>query len=197
MIAFVPFAIGLFVRRYEKGNLSDLGIRTSRIWRPLAISAFIGLNSLVYYFQLAASQDVLPIDAATHLAWSLLMLWEVLFAFGWLQIRFDRAFGIIPGIILTACAFALYHVGSASSEQLMGLAITGLAGAVLFRALGFNVFVLWPFAWGVGSAIGTLQLGGQSIASVTDLLGVVLVLGIQWFILLAIFKERGLRAAAS
>lgn len=157
MLGLSTIFVAWYVHKYERGILSDLGIHTKRLKTALGVSAFFGLGSIPYYFQLADTQGLSVADALPHLAWSLLMLWEVLFVFGWLQIRLDRAFGAIPAICITPLAFMLYHIGSIPGEQFVGLLAAGLAGAVIFRLVKMNIFVLWPFAWCVASAIGTLS----------------------------------------
>ena len=39
-------------------------------------------------------------------------MWEPFFVYGWLQLRFERAFGVIPGIALAAVCFGAYHIGT-------------------------------------------------------------------------------------
>ncbi len=43
------------------------------------------------------------------------MLWEPFFVFGWLQLRFERAFGILPGILLAGIAMGTYHLEHSGS----------------------------------------------------------------------------------
>lgn len=86
-----------------------------------------------------------------------LMFWEPFFVHGWLQIRFERAFGAGLSIPLTAAAFALFHVGAADATGLLALAVFGLVHAILFRAFDRNLLVLWPILWAIGSSQGTLD----------------------------------------
>lgn len=86
-----------------------------------------------------------------------LMLWEPLFVHGFLQIRFEQAFGLIPGIILASGGFVLFHVGAVAPAGLVTLGAIGLVHAVLFRTCDRNLLVLWPILWAVGSSQGTLD----------------------------------------
>ena len=96
--------------------------------------------------------------------------------FGWLQLRFERAFGLLPGVVLAALSFGAYHLGTFPLTGVLGLVGFGLLYAVLFRVVGANLLVLWPLMWAVGSGIGTLQGGfafsWDSVPNAMVLLGV-------------------------
>lgn len=98
-------------------------------------------------------------DLAPHLLVNALALWEPFFVFGWLQLRFERAFGVLPGAVLAALSFGVYHLGTFPLSAVLALVGFGLLYAALFRALGATLLALWPLAWAVGSGIGTLQGG--------------------------------------
>ena len=180
----------LFVKLYEKGGLSDLGIHTRKIKLLLGISAFFGLGSVFYYFQLASESNINDGAAMRFLLWSLLMLWEVIFVYGWLQIRYERAFGPIPAIILASLSFGLYHVGTVPLDQIVGLVAVGGFGAVVFKLAGNSIFVLYPFFWGVGVAIGALQAQASVEISLLTLLSMSALLLIQVIFFAYWFKFR-------
>lgn len=152
--------------------LDSLGI-TKRRWRlSLAISLFFAAGSLPSVLQLV--EQTPGADLAPHLLVNGLLLWEPFFVFGWLQLRFERAFGILPGIILAALCFGAYHLGTFPLAGVLGLVGFGVFYAVLFWTLGANLLVLWPLTWAVGSGIGTLQggfaFGWESVPSAMVLL---------------------------
>lgn len=125
-----------------------------------------GLSILLSGAFAAASFPGLLDAAAEHpearlgpqILFNALLLWEPLFVFGWLQLRFARAFGLIPSIPLAAGALALYHVGTFPMPFVLMLLGVGIAYATLF-AFTRNLFAVWPLTWGIGSAIGTIQGG--------------------------------------
>jgi hypothetical protein len=180
----------VFVKSYEHGDLSDLGIHARKIKLLLGVSAFFGLGSLFYYFQLTNESNISDGAATRFLLWSLLMLWEVIFVFGWLQIRYERAFGPLAGILLASLSFALYHVGTVPLEQVAGLVAVGGFGAVLFKLAGNSIFVLWPFFWGVGVAIGAQQADAGAEVSPLSLFSMTLLLLAQVAALSYWFKYR-------
>ena len=87
-----------------------------------------------------------------------MVLWEPLFVFGWLYLRWERAFGWLPAIVLVGAGFALQHVGSVPLPAALGFGAFALAFAVVF-ALVRNLVILWPLFYPVASGIGTLQAG--------------------------------------
>lgn len=137
--------------------LESLGITRRRWLLSLVISLIFAVGSLPTVFQTA--EQTPGAELAPHLLVNGLILWEPFFVFGWLQLRFERAFGILPGIVLAAICFGAYHLGTFPLPGVVGLVVFGLVYAVLFRAVGANLLVLWPMTWAVGSGIGTLQGG--------------------------------------
>ncbi len=138
---------GLVIRS-QGGSLNSLGMTRRRLGVSLSISAFFAIGSLPAYFASAPGTSALP-----HLADGLLNLWEPLFVFGWLQLRFEDAFGWLPAPLIASACFAAYHLGSLPADALGPLAAWGAVVGVLF-AFTRNLFVVFPLAWGVATAIG-------------------------------------------
>lgn len=139
---------------HRKRPLSELGI-TGKYWLPslltgIALSAFMS----VQLFSTYTGTELLP-----HLLVNACMFWEPFFVFGWLLLCFDRAFGIIPGILFSAIAFGSYHLGTYPIVQVAMLITMGIFFGLIFRITG-NLLILWPFAWMISSGIGT-ALGGM------------------------------------
>lgn len=73
-------------------------------------------------------------------------LFLTMFFCGWVQMRFERAFGAIPAILITAAFFALHHVAYGEPISLFYLVhfIGGFIYAAIFR-ITRNIFIVWPF----------------------------------------------------
>lgn len=142
----------------RKKGLNILGI-TGRHWViSLAVGAFLAGGSLWgYYRSFGISMAVIP-----ALIVGVYALWEVIFVYGWLQLRFEKAFGIIPAAILAGLCFSLYHLGYGLYDLfgLVALFIFGLIFAIIFRFTK-NILILWPFLWSVGCLQG-FKMGGFS-----------------------------------
>ena len=86
-------------------------------------------------------------------------LFEAVFFRGWLQLRFESAFGLVPGLILAALCYSLYHIGyGMTGEEMLFLFGLGMTFGAFFR-LTKNVFLLWPFYTPVGSIYTNLTEG--------------------------------------
>jgi membrane protease YdiL (CAAX protease family) len=170
----------LLVIRREKPE--QLGITTRRLWLAVLLSALCSLfawKGLQRELAAHAGVDLLP-----QLIFNGLILWEPFFVFGWLQLRFERAFGILPGIVLAAASFGAYHLGTYPLSGVAGLVLFGLVFAILFRTTK-NLLVLWPATWAVVSSIGTLQgnmqFGWDQVAIYAVIL-LVQIVAIGWMI---------------
>jgi membrane protease YdiL (CAAX protease family) len=143
-----------WVAHYRRRPLAELGITTQR-WLPsLLISVALAAISLPRLLQLAYGTNWIP-----HVIANAMVLWESLFVYGWMQLRFERAFGIIPAVLLAGLCFAGYHIGGNYPPfALMMLLFAGLLYAVAFR-LTKNLLALWPIAVSVGSSVGTMSGG--------------------------------------
>lgn len=152
----VPVAYTTLVRRRP---LSDLGITTQALLPSLALGVFLGWdtwrNTITMLPGGWADASVVPLVA---LALSV-SLFEAVFFRGWLQLRFEEAFGVIPGLVVAAVLYALYHVGyGMNATEMLFLFTYGLTFGAMFR-LTRNVFVLWPFYTPVGSLYNNLKEG--------------------------------------
>ena len=147
-----------YVLVVRREGLNQLGITRRWWWLALLLSVVV---SVIFWPQLqqqvAAQQpniDLLPLLLANGL-----ILWEPFFVYGWLQLRFERAFGIIPGIALAALCFGGYHIGTFPLPEVVTLFGLGVFFGVLFRVTGGNLLALWPLTWAVTSSIGVLEGG--------------------------------------
>ena len=140
-----------YVCVYRDEPLSEIGITTTGWKRAVVVSSIMAVIFAPGLLTLDLSTAVL----IPHILTVGLMLWEPFFVHGFLQIRFEQAFGPLPGIVLAAVAFVLFHVGSVALVGLLALGLFGLLHAVFFRVFDRNLLVLWPIWWAVGSAQGT------------------------------------------
>lgn len=78
---------------------------------------------------------------------------EVLFFYSFLRTLFERAFGVVPAIILTALFYAFHHIGF--QPEYGKLVFVGLVYGTAFR-LGNSALIIYPFFWGVGASYDVL-----------------------------------------
>ena len=143
------------VLKMRQEGLSGLGITRHRLFTSIIVSIVLGASMYPSLTHVLKGFDGNPLP---NMAYNAIALWEPLFVFGWLQLRFERAFGIIAGIFMAAIGFATYHIGSFPVDSLIVLLFTGLFYSIVF-AIFRNLLVLIPITWGVSSTIGTIQGG--------------------------------------
>ena len=164
VVAATLFGIGIplywtvVVRRRP---ISDLGITTRLLGASLVLQVVFAALQFVPTLaraQLPPLAQFLPL-VALSLA---IGFFEAVFWRGWVQLRLEDAFGIIPGILLGALVYALYHVGYGMPLSEIGfLFLVGVMYAVIFR-LTKNVFILWPLLQPMGQLV-TLTKDGLTL----------------------------------
>jgi membrane protease YdiL (CAAX protease family) len=137
----IPAFYTALVRRRP---LSDIGITTRLLVPSLILGVLLGAqtySATVATLHVSWSIDHLPL-VALGLA---IGLFEAVFFRGWLQLRFEAAFGLLPGLLLGALCYSLYHLGYGMTPGEMAvLFLLGLIFGAAFR-LTRNILLLWPF----------------------------------------------------
>jgi len=152
----LPTAYTVFIRRRP---ISDLGLTLHFLVPSLALGLLLGADT--WRATIATlpgggwSASLVPLVAMTLSVG----LFEAVFFRGWLQLRFEAAFGLVPGLILAALCYSIYHVGyGMTASEMIFLFGYGLIFGAVFR-LTRNVFVLWPFYTPVGSLYSNIRDG--------------------------------------
>jgi hypothetical protein len=157
-ITFGPITLALlgvglpvfYMTVLRRRSPADLGIT----WRQLVPSLILGLLlGWDTYRETLGTQSWQPTRETVPLIVMALAvgIFEAIFFRGWLQLRFEEAFGIVPGLILASLCYSLYHVGyGMTGREMLFLFGLGMVFAAVFR-LTKNIFVLWPFYTPVGS----------------------------------------------
>jgi membrane protease YdiL (CAAX protease family) len=142
----------------RKRPLSDLGISTRWLWLSLILQVVFA--ALQYAGTLAKSgipdfERFIPL-----LALSLAIgFFEAVFWRGWVLLRLEEAFGLIPAILLGSLLYAAYHVGYAMPlSEMTFLFFIGVMYAVAFR-LTKNIFILWPLFQPMGQMVTLIKDG--------------------------------------
>jgi len=154
---FIPVIYTTAVRHR---TLADIGVTTQRILPSLLLSVLLGLDT--YYNTLGNLNVIWNRQLVPLVAMSIAVgLFEAVFFRGWLQLRFEDAFGIVPGLILGALCYSLYHIGYGMEvDELLFLFGLGMTFGAFFR-LTKNIFVLWPFYTPIGGLYTNISDGLQ------------------------------------
>lgn len=141
---------------HRKHPLYEVGI-TSRYWKEsLLVSVIVGLPFVWLVLVQYGGGGVTAL--LPQFVFNAMTLWEPFFVFCWLELRFGKAFGIIPGIVLAGACFGAYHLGTYPLAGAFGLALYGMVFAAIFR-LTDSILTMWPLAWAGSSTKGTLAGG--------------------------------------
>jgi hypothetical protein len=142
----------------RKRPLSDLGITAKRLGMSLVIQVILAILLFLSRFRelnSPALEELIPLIALALT----IGFFEALFWRGWVQLRLEEAFGILPGIVLGAALYALYHIGyGMPTNEIAFLFLIGLMFAVVFR-LTCNIFILWPLFQPIGQLITLINDG--------------------------------------
>jgi len=135
---FVPLWLTRF---WRKEPLSSIGVTGGRWMRAGLIGVVLAAVSMAA--RLMGMRIVLPeITTLAYLSAGMAMssLFEELFFRGYLQTRFERSFGIVPAVILSAACFSIYHLGYSfvrgNIEELPTLFWIGIFFSISFRITG-------------------------------------------------------------
>jgi hypothetical protein len=157
----IVFGIGLplaWMVLYRKRPIQDLGITT----KYLGISIVLQLVFTVFQYLATLAKVDLPAleKVAPLLALALAIgFFEALFWRGWVLLRLEESFGILPAIILGSALYAAYHIGYGMPlEEILFLFWIGVLYAVSFR-LTRNIFILWPLYQPLGQMVTLVRDG--------------------------------------
>jgi membrane protease YdiL (CAAX protease family) len=142
----------------QKRPLSDIGITTRWLWLSLGLQ---GILALIQYMGtlgktgFPAMERLIPL-----LALSLTIgFFEAVFWRGWVLLRLEAAFGLIPAILLGSVLYAVYHIGyNMPLDEMVFLFFIGVMFAIIFR-LTRNIFILWPIFQPMGQLITLIKDG--------------------------------------
>jgi uncharacterized protein len=151
----VPLYWTVVVRRCP---LSDLGLTTRWLWLSLGLQIiFAGLQyaGTLAKGGLPTFERFVPL-VALSLA---IGFFEAVFWRGWVLLRLEAAFGLIPAILLGSALYAAYHIGYGMPlDEMVFLFFIGVMYSVLFR-LTKNIFILWPVLQPMGQLVTLIKDG--------------------------------------
>jgi len=192
----VPIAYNSLIKNRP---LSETGI-SKKYWLGSLVFGFI-LSVIFLIAPPSSSFPVTFIAAVKALTFTELLpllaleitfgLFWVIFFHGWVQMRFERAFGAIPAILVAAAFFALHHVafGEPVSLLYIGHFMGGLIHAAIFR-ITRNIFILWPFF--IATTGLNYDLGWGLRLPFEAIYGYIGVLALMWlFIAIVHWNQKG------
>jgi membrane protease YdiL (CAAX protease family) len=145
----IPLVWTVFIR---KRHVSSLGLTWERLLPSLTIQLCLAVAQFfltLYRTKLPPFGELIPLIALS-LA---IGFFEAVFWRGWVQLRLEEAFGLIPSIVLGSILYALYHIGYGMSwSEMQFLFVVGIVFAIVFR-LTKSILVLWPLFQPMGQLV--------------------------------------------
>lgn len=142
----------------RKRPLADLGLTAARLLPSLLLSLVLcwdTYRNTLGLLEVSWTRAVVPV-AVMALS---VGLFEAIFFRGWLQLRLESAFGLVPGLLLGALCYSVYHIGyGMKADELLFLFGLGVTFGAFFR-LTKSVFVLWPLYTPIGGLYTNLKEG--------------------------------------
>ena len=141
--------VSLYVEKKSKEVIAELGF-SRRKWalsRILNLAFAAGL--LAVFLKDGKPSDVISLKNLYGASYILVAgIFEMTFIYGFLRMSFEKAFGIIPAILLTSVFYSLHHAGF--QPEFLHLFLVGLMYCGVFF-ITRNMLVIFPFFWGVGA----------------------------------------------
>ena len=154
------FLIGILfplVYMQRSGNrFAEFGLSLKRWHIFLPINLVLGVLVLLMFLSKSPPPDDFHLNAPV--LWKAgyvlcAVFFELVFFYGFLRTLFERALGIVPAIVITACFYAFHHMGS--QPEYGKLFLVGLVYATVYR-LGNSALLIFPFFLGVGGTYDVL-----------------------------------------
>lgn len=155
MICLVGILLPLLYIQRSGLSFTDFGL-TLRKWY-IFVPINLGLGALLLsIFIYWVPPNGMEFDFNTLMTISVILctgVFEVIFFYGFLRTVFEKAFGMIPAILLTGVFYSFHHIGF--QPEFLRLFFVGVMYALIYRT-GNSVLLIYPFFWGVGAVYDVL-----------------------------------------
>lgn len=141
--------VSLYLERSGTKGRIELGFsnRKNRLSVLLDICFAAGLLAIFLKEQIPGHFFTLPnLYAAVYILTA--GIFEMTFIYGYLRMSFEKAFGIIPAIILTSAFYSFHHAGF--QPEFLHLFWVGVMYCTVYY-ITQNLLIIFPFFWAVGA----------------------------------------------
>lgn len=147
------FGLGIvFVSLYvckKAGSIKAIGFTGRKNTLSLLLDFLLAAGLLAMFLKDEKPAGILEIKNLYAAAYILVAgIFEMTFIYGYLRASFEKAFGIIPAILLTAAFYSFHHAGF--QPEFLHLFFVGLMYCSVYY-ITQNLLIIFPFFWGVGA----------------------------------------------
>lgn len=141
--------VSLYAGKDGKSALNEIGFSGRKNILSLILDFIFGAALLAMFLKEeipSGLADIKNFYAAVYILTA--GIFEMTFIYGFLRSSFEKAFGIIPAIILTSVFYSFHHAGF--QPEFMHLLFVGLMYCSVYY-ITQNLLIIFPFFWGVGA----------------------------------------------
>ena len=147
------FGLGVvFVSLYAERNkdgVKAIGFTGKKTALSLLLDIVFAAALLAMFLKEGRPQGILEAKNLYAASYILVAgIFEMTFIYGYLRASFEKAFGIIPAIILTAAFYSFHHAGF--QPEFLHLFFVGLMYCAVYY-ITQNLLIVFPFFWAVGA----------------------------------------------
>ncbi len=147
------FGLGVvFVSLYAERNkdgVKAIGFTGKKTALSLLLDIVFAAALLAMFLKEGRPQGILEAKNLYAASYILVAgIFEMAFIYGYLRACFEKAFGIIPAIILTAAFYSFHHAGF--QPEFLHLFFVGLMYCAVYY-ITQNLLIVFPFFWAVGA----------------------------------------------
>ena len=147
------FGLGVvFVSPYVERNkhgVKAIGFTGKKTALSLLLNVLFAAGLLAMFLKEGRPQGILEVRNLYAAAYILVAgIFEMAFIYGYLRAYFEKAFGIVPAILLTAAFYSFHYAGF--QPEFMHLFFVGLMYSAVYY-ITQNLLIVFPFFWSVGA----------------------------------------------
>ena len=140
--------VSLYVEK-SKEVIAELGFSRCKWVLSLILNLVLAAGLLAVFLKDGKPADVISLKNLYGASYILVAgIFEMTFIYGFLRMSFEKAFGIIPAVLLTSVFYSLHHAGF--QPEFLHLFLVGLMYCGVFY-ITRNMLIIFPFFWGVGA----------------------------------------------
>lgn len=140
--------VSLFVER-NKDGVKAIGFTGKKTALSLLLDIVFAAGLLAMFLKEGRPQGIWEARNLYAAAYILVAgVFEMTFIYGYLRACFEKAFGIVPAIILTAAFYSFHHAGF--QPEFLHLFFVGLMYCAVYY-ITQNLLIVFPFFWAAGA----------------------------------------------
>lgn len=176
--------VSVYTDKRGKEVLSDIGFSKNKLVLSIILDCIFAVGLLALFLKDETPGNILNIYnlyAALYIITA--GVFEMTFIYGFLRMNFEKAFGIIPAIILTSLFYSFHHAGF--QPEFLHLFLVGLMYCSIFY-ITHSILIIFPLFWGVGALWDVIisSEAGEGIKNFESFIFAVIIWGLIaiWFI---------------